>query len=179
VICGHVGQYMARKFFCQEYPCVSLINRYREDMRTHMKRSISTKLIRGFTLIELLIVVTILGIFLALAYPQVEELLGNTRGIRCESRLEMIQRAKTSYSIDNLLGQRNFSYFDIEDLPDQATGLVPAKEDKKSLFRMYFMEPFAFVCPASMDGEIIEYEGVYDMYGVATCPNPNCGGGAK
>ncbi len=96
-----------------------------------------------------------------------------TRKIRCASRLEMIDRAKTSYVVDNLAGQSSFTHVSLDDLPltvPQGTGSVPLREERKAVFRMYFMEPFPFTCPAAPTDSPVPYEDVYHLYKSAGCP---------
>lgn len=118
----------------------------------------------GFTLLELLVVLFILGVLVSLAFPHVNSMVEETRKIRCASRLEMIDRAKTSYVVDNLAGQSSFTHVSLEDLP-------PAnQEERKAVFRMYFMEPFPFTCPAAPTDSPVNYQDVYHLYESARCP---------
>jgi prepilin-type N-terminal cleavage/methylation domain-containing protein len=135
----------------------------------------------GFTLVEVLIVLFILGVFLLFAVPSATSIVKQSREIRCESRLEMINRAKSSYIVDNLAGQIKFTHMDLDELPLAAPPddpFVPTKEGRKAVFRMYFMEPFPFSCPAApleIPNASKDYQDVYHLYKKASCPY--CGGG--
>lgn len=127
----------------------------------------------GFTLLELLVVLFILGVLVSLAFPHINSMVEQTRKIRCSSRLEMIDRAKTSYVVDNLAGQSSFTHVSLEDLPQtvqQGGSVVALQEERKAVFRMYFMEPFPFTCPVAPTDSPVGYQDVYHLYKSARCP---------
>ena len=104
---------------------------------------------KGFTLLELLVVILILGVLLSLLFPQVEQMLDQSGYMDCESKQEMIRRAKSAYVVDHL-GRGS-----------------PTNASYQAVFRSYFPEDFAFVCPR--DG-VSAYTSLYDVYAVSICP---------
>jgi len=105
---------------------------------------------RAFTLVELLFVVFLLGVLLFLLFPHVQSMLDQSGYMDCESRLEMIRRAKSAYVVDHL-----------------GAG-SPTNAKDQAVFRVYFMGPFSFICPR--DG-VSAYSSVYDVYSLASCPH--------
>ena len=57
----------------------------------------------GFTLIEIMIVVTIIGVLLAIAIPAFVQSRETARTKACVENLRKIDTAKTQYCMDNLL----------------------------------------------------------------------------
>lgn len=103
----------------------------------------------GFTLVELLFVVAIITILLSLAYPHITSALDHASYIECESRLEMLRRAKSTYVLDHL-GQGS-----------------PSGSEAEAVFRSYLPQKFAFTCPRSTN---TGYLNPYSVYSVAVCP---------
>lgn len=103
----------------------------------------------GFTLVELLFVVFLLGVLLAFAYPHMEDAIDQSAYMDCESRLEMVRRAKSSYVIDHL-GQGN---------PSAANG-------SDLVYLMYFPNNFDFKCPRS--GQ--DYTEKGNLHAITICP---------
>jgi prepilin-type N-terminal cleavage/methylation domain-containing protein len=56
----------------------------------------------GFTLVELLVVVTIIGILVALLLPAIQAAVNTVNNLRCQSNLNQIAKAALNYSTDNL-----------------------------------------------------------------------------
>ena len=55
---------------------------------------------RGFTLVEIMIVVTIIGVLLAVAIPNFVKARNSSRGKACVGNLKMIDSAKEQYMLD-------------------------------------------------------------------------------
>jgi len=100
---------------------------------------------RAFTLVELLVVVTIIGILIALLLPALGSALAMARNLECQSNLKQIALAALSYATDNkgtilpaeytglywcnVLAQQ---YVTVQNTANLATG-VPGTE--RSIFR--------------------------------------------
>jgi prepilin-type N-terminal cleavage/methylation domain-containing protein len=104
---------------------------------------------RGFTLLELLFLVFIVSILIGLAYPNIVSALDQASYIECESRLEMLRRAKSTYVLDHL-GQGS-----------------PTTAADQAVFRVYLPQRFTFVCPRDSGSSYVQ---PYNLYSVTTCP---------
>ena len=110
---------------------------------------------RGFTLLELLFIVMIVSILLWLAYPHITSALDQAAYIECESRLEMLRRAKSTYVLDHL-GQGS-----------------PSNSDQEAVFRVYLPQRFTLACPRDPVTPYSlgsPYTDVYNLYRVTKCP---------
>ncbi|WP_440998202.1 type IV pilin protein [Arhodomonas sp. SL1] len=71
---------------------------------------------RGFTLIEVMIVVVIVGILAAIAYPGYQDYMRNSQ--RAEARSELLQaaqRLERTYTAENEYSADNTTWFDGDD----------------------------------------------------------------
>jgi prepilin-type N-terminal cleavage/methylation domain-containing protein len=177
-VCSALGA-VAWSFFgrlfrdCQDYSCHFFGWAYNSGVRSYpfgfsFQLFSLLKLRRrcnaGFSLLELLVVLFIFGVLVMVAFPHIDVAMQRSREIKCESRLEMIKRAKSAYVVDNVASRRVFSGLDLSQLaPTDA-------QQQQALFRMYFMEPFPFTCPASPLEEPSPYVDVYHLYKDAACP---------
>lgn len=105
----------------------------------------------GFTLVELVLVVFVLGTLVLLGWPRVESAVNKAKAMECDSRIEMIARAKTAYGIDHL-GHMSI-----------------ATDEDWDVFNMYFWQPIQFRCARVTTGT---YDSVSlrNLYVRTVCP---------
>jgi prepilin-type N-terminal cleavage/methylation domain-containing protein len=112
----------------------------------------------GFTLIELIFVVFLVGVLLSVLFPHIESALDQAHYMDCESRQEIIKRAKSAYVLDHMgsLGMGTNA------------GLITNANDQ-AVLRSYLVTPFAFTCPRS--GQSYNLTNIYDVYSSGSiCP---------
>jgi prepilin-type N-terminal cleavage/methylation domain-containing protein len=103
----------------------------------------------AFTLVELLFVLFLAGVLLTLAGPALLSAVDQSDYISCESRLEMLRRAKSSYVVDH------------------PGGGSPTNTVDQTVFRNYLPQGFTFTCPRDSSSD---YTSIYDVYSISLCP---------
>lgn len=105
---------------------------------------------RAMTLVEVVFVLFLIGSLVGLGWPRVESAVNKSRAMECETRIQMIARAKSAYAIDHL-GHMSIS-----------------TDEDWDVFNMYFWEPISFHCPRVGSGntggdyDIVSVKNLYD-----------------
>jgi prepilin-type N-terminal cleavage/methylation domain-containing protein len=103
----------------------------------------------GFTLTELLVVLLIIAVLSAIAYPVGKSIIARSRSTACIAKLRDIGAALESYLQDNA-----------QTMPNMAAGRKNKAEEVAVLdteLRPYLSNPEAFHCPA--DHKLFEHSG--------------------
>jgi hypothetical protein len=103
---------------------------------------------------ELVMIVFLVGVIAAFAYPYIDSAIDEARYMECEGQLEALRRAKSLYTVDHL-GKE----VDLASNPDAI-----------AVFESYFVTPPNFYCPRVGPGVGAEYLQPYNLYQVSTCP---------
>jgi hypothetical protein len=105
--------------------------------------------------VETVFVLFLVGVIFSFVYPNIEESMDDTRYMDCQSRLDMVKRAKSAYVVDHL-GQRNI-----------------VSDDDWAVFKSYFTEPIPFHCtrvaPSNPAGTY-SASSLRNLYEVTVCP---------
>jgi prepilin-type N-terminal cleavage/methylation domain-containing protein len=121
---------------------------------------------KGFTLVELLILVAILAIFAIFAIPSINNALDESDSVNCESRVEMLRRAKSMYVIDHLgVNDEGELPFDRYVFGDRMT----LDERGRGVLRAYLPDRFDWKCPRDTTEATISYSEPYNLYHRSQC----------
>ena len=115
-------------------------------------KSRKCKAVSGFTLMELVMIVFLVGVIAAFAYPYIDSAIDEARYMECEGQLEALRRAKSLYTVDHLGKEVDLA----------------GNTDAIAVFQSYFVTPPTMYCPRVGPG--YEYYQPYNLYQVSTCP---------
>lgn len=100
--------------------------------------------VRAFTLVELIIVITVVGVLAAIAFPIYQHVVQGGRAVACVSNLRQLGAALSLY-----VGEHNMT------LPTMMAGRTDRREDVPvidTVLATQTADPRVFLCPADVKG---------------------------